>query len=179
MEETQEIWKPIKGFEGLYEVSNLGRVKALTRTIRSKRNYVRTHKGVMLRQQIECNGYYRVRLSKNSKAFRFVTHRLVAIAFIPNPHNYPQINHKDENKLNNHVDNLEWCTPKYNINYGTGIKRRASKRGKKVLCVETGKIYNSQVEAAKELNLQRKLVNRSCRFPHRKTGGFHFRNLEE
>ena len=74
-------------------------------------------------------------------------HRLVALAFLDNPNNYPQINHKDENKLNNCVDNLEWCDAKYNINYGTRNDRMAKTQSRKIRCVETGIIYDSIKEA--------------------------------
>ena len=102
----EEIWKDIEGYEGLYQVSNLGRVRSLRRNI-------------ILRQSIERNGYERILLYKNKGYKHFLIHRLVATAFIPNPNNLPQVNHKDENKLNNCVDNLEWCTQEYNHNYGT------------------------------------------------------------
>lgn len=108
----EEIWKDIEGYEGLYQVSNMGRVRSLTRNI-------------ILKNQIARSGYKRIQLYKNNKGYKhFQIHRLVANAFIPNPDNLPQVNHKDENKANNRVDNLEWCDSKYNINYGTGKKRR-------------------------------------------------------
>lgn len=106
----EEIWKDIEGYEGLYQVSNMGRVRSLRRNI-------------ILRQCIT-NGYERIILYTNNIPKGYSVHRLVANAFIPNPDNLPQVNHKDENKTNNCVDNLEWCTQKYNINYGTGIARR-------------------------------------------------------
>lgn len=107
----EEIWKDIKGYEGLYQVSNMGRVRSLTRNI-------------ILKSKIERNGYERVKLSVNNIPKNYYIHRMVANAFIPNPDNLPQVNHKDENKLNNCVGNLEWCDSKYNINYGTGNKKR-------------------------------------------------------
>ena len=116
----EEIWKDIEGYEGLYQVSNLGRVKSLRRNI-------------ILKNKIESNGYERVVLSTNNNPKDYSVHRLVAIAFIPNPNNYPIVNHKDENRTNNCVDNLEWCTQKYNVNYGTGIAKRARSQSKKVL----------------------------------------------
>lgn len=107
----KEIWKPIRGYETLYEVSNFGKVKGI------KRNK-------LLKPKISRDGYLRVGLRKpNEKQRWFFIHRLVAIAFIPNLNNYPQINHKDEVKTNNCVNNLEWCTAKYNCNYGTHIQR--------------------------------------------------------
>lgn len=110
----KEIWKDIKGYENLYQVSNLGNVVSLK------------GKTPILMKPNRRRGYLSVGLRiYNQPQKRFSIHRLVAKAFIPNPNNLPQVNHKDENKLNNRVDNLEWCTAKYNINYGTTIDRRA------------------------------------------------------
>lgn len=116
----EEIWKDIEGYEGLYQVSNLGKVKSL--------NYNKTAKSELLKLRKNTNGYTRVVLYKNRKAKDYQVHRLVAEAFIPNPNNYPIINHKDENKTNNRVDNLEWCTYLYNNTYGTTIERAVEKR---------------------------------------------------
>lgn len=109
----QEIWKDIKGYEGKYQVSNYGRVKSL--------NYRHTGKEKLLKPTLQPDGYLHVSLCKPLK--RFSIHRLVANAFIPNPENLPCVNHKDENKHNNNVCNLEWCTHKYNNEYGTRLKR--------------------------------------------------------
>lgn len=114
----EEIWKYIQGYEGLYQISNLGRVKSL--------NYNHTKKEKILQYRINERGYKYISLCVNNIRKSFKIHRLVAEAFIPNPHNYPCINHKDEDKTNNCVDNLEWCTYKYNSNYGTAIKRRVA-----------------------------------------------------
>lgn len=111
----KEIWKDIPGWEGLYQVSNTGKVKSLNYHNTSEENYIKPEK---IRR-----GYLRVGLSKNNKKIRYLVHRLVAEAFIPNPNNYPQVNHKDENPVNNSVDNLEWCDAKYNANYGKRAKR--------------------------------------------------------
>ena len=124
-EYLNEIWKPIKGYEGLYEVSNLGRVKSL---VNNKGQY----REKILKHNIR-NGYPSVTLCKNKKLKSFAIHRLVAEAFLPNPDNLPCVNHKDENRLNNFVDNLEWCTYSYNVNYGTGLKRRSITQSKPVL----------------------------------------------
>lgn len=107
----KQIWKDIPGYEGKYQVSNTGRVRSL--------NYRRTGKTKMLKQSINKHGYKIIMLSKNGKCKTWQVHRLVALVFIPNPNNYPVINHKDENPSNNTVWNLEWCTQEYNINYGT------------------------------------------------------------
>lgn len=119
----QEIWKDIKNYEGLYKISNLGRVKSLPKY--AGRSY---RKEKILKTYLDKNGYVKVILCKNNRTRFLSIHRLLAEAFIPNPNNYPQINHKDENKQNNSLNNLEWCTCKYNINYGTRTKRDVKKR---------------------------------------------------
>ena len=120
--QIEEIWKPIKNYEGLYEVSNLGRIKGVTRYVKGKVGY-RIQKEKIRKCEVSSNGYLHVLLCKNGKYTTHNVHRLVAGAFIPNPDNLPEINHKDENKENNCVDNLEWCTRKYNMNYGTTQSR--------------------------------------------------------
>lgn len=104
-----EIYKDIRGYEGLYQVSDTGKVYSI------KRN-----KELSIQKS---KGYLRVQLWKNGSCKWFLIHRLVAEAFIPNPDNLPQVNHKDECKFNNNIDNLEWCSAKYNSNYGTRITR--------------------------------------------------------
>lgn len=103
---TNEIWKAIEGYEGLYEVSNLGNVKSL-------------RSGIILKQQKNADGYCHVSLCRKKEVKTVLIHRLVAKAFLSNPENYNEVNHKDENKANNCVENLEWCSHKYNLNYGS------------------------------------------------------------
>ena len=123
-----ELWKDVKDYEGLYQVSTLGRVRSLDKYVNTKNRNV----DKVLKPAYDKNGYLRVYLYKNGKGTYFRVHRLVAKTFIPNPLNLPVINHKDEVKDNNHPYNLEWCTDEYNKNYGTAIKRSAEKRSKKV-----------------------------------------------
>ena len=110
------MWKSIKGYEGLYEVSDSGEVKSLKRKARVKGNSYRTVNERILKPSVS-NGYKSVVLCKDLTYTKIGVHRLVAEAFIPNPNNYPIINHKDANPSNNNVDNIEWCTYKYNSNY--------------------------------------------------------------
>ena len=117
----KEYWKIIKGYEN-YMISSLGRIKII--------NYRNTGKERIMKPQLKKNGYLDIGLNKNGIQKRFLIHRLVAEAFIPNPDNLPQVNHKDENKLNNAVENLEWCDAKYNVNYGTALTRRTIKKSK-------------------------------------------------
>lgn len=109
-----EKWKDIEGYEGKYQISNKGRVKAL--------NFRRTTKEKIISGRNN-KGYQAVELWKFGKRKSYLVHRLVALSFVPNPDNLPQINHKDENKLNNNADNLEWCTQFYNNIYGTRLQR--------------------------------------------------------
>ena len=114
-----EIWRDVVGYEGFYEVSNLGRVKNV--------------KSRLILTPLNTKGYEALTLCKEGKRKQLYIHRLVAMAFIPDPNNYPLINHKDEVTNNNVVENLEWCTQKYNMNYGTVINRLQNMFGKPVI----------------------------------------------
>ncbi len=121
----QEIWKDIPGYEGLYQVSNMGRVLSLPRYKKKKHKY-QTHYNI--RKQRIKNGYWCVNLSKQNKVKWIGVHRLVALAFLPNPDDLPFVNHKDESRTNNSVENLEWCTHEYNCSYGTARERQRKSR---------------------------------------------------
>lgn len=114
----EEIWKDIKGFEGKYYISNFGRYKNKTK---------------ILKPFITVDGYAKTVLWKNNIPTNCYIHRLVAQAFLPNTDNLPQVNHKDENPLNNIVSNLEWCTSSYNVNYGVRNKKDALTKEKQVI----------------------------------------------
>ncbi len=113
-----EKWRPVKGYEGLYEVSDAGRVRSLD-AVRPCGKSVRFSKGRTLRIQKSSNGYRQVVLSKEGNSRYFRVHRLVAEAFLDNPYGLPEVNHIDEDKTNNAVSNLEWCTHQYNNSYGS------------------------------------------------------------
>lgn len=121
-----EIWKPIKGYERLYEISNYGNVRSLDRYIICGKGK-RLIKGKILKLRIGRDNRIYINLHKNDTDISYSVHRLVAETFLDNPNNYPQVNHKDENPQNNSVYNLEWCTASYNINYGTAIQRAKEK----------------------------------------------------
>ena len=131
----EEEWRAVVGYEGLYEVSNTGKVRSLDRYVQQKNMYkIITHiyHGRELSLKKHRDGYLVATLCKNKGLQSCQVHRIVATAFIPNPNELPQINHKDENKQNNNVNNLEWCTSKYNNNYGTRSQRMANtQRGRK------------------------------------------------
>lgn len=116
MENQEEIWKDITGYEGYYQVSNLGRVKSLSRELNIKKG-VRKTKERIIANSNNGNGYFVCSLSKGMKRKSILTHRLVAMAFIDNKENFNEVNHKDGNKNNNSSYNLEWCNRQYNINH--------------------------------------------------------------
>lgn len=110
----EEIWKDIKGFEGRYQISTLGRVKSLQRTVKAGKG-TRIIDECILVPHYFLNGYQRVSLRKHPKRYWYNVHRLVAESFIANPNNYKIVNHIDSNPSNNRIDNLEWCTQSYNV----------------------------------------------------------------
>lgn len=175
--ESNEEWRDILGFEGAYQVSNLGRVRSLDRDIHYINNgtpAVLHKKGIILKQTPDVDGYLRVGVICEGRSKNFGVHRLVAQAFIPNPDNLPCVNHKDYDKTNNCVSNLEWCTVEYNNHYSENEERRPhsiyenretvkKKLSQPVRCIETGQIFYSMIEAERQLGLWSAAVLTSIR----------------
>ena len=172
-----EIWLPIEGYENLYEVSNLGRVRRLESVVTSKNGVTQKVSGKILKPRV-VQGYLRVNLCKNGIRRSYYIHRLVSTAFIPNPDKKPQVNHIDEDKTNNTAENLEWCTAKENNNYGTRTKRSSEKRSKPVLCVELNQIFPSLTEAARQLSLSVGNISYVLAGRSKTAGGYHFEFAE-
>ena len=154
-------WKYIIGYENLYQVSNNGEVKSVSRIDRCERMV----KERILKPEVTKKGYLRVSLGSSSKGYKkYLIHRLVALAFIPNPNNLLQINHKDENKLNNNVNNLEWCNNSYNHNYGKRNERATEYNKKRIIQLDTQgntiAIYKSIKDAALKNGINRSQLSR-------------------
>ena len=168
-----EEWKDIQGYEGRYQVSNLGRIRS-------------SYKGSwnILKPIDNGQGYKHIKLFKDGERKHYYIHRLVAQTFIDNPNNYTEVNHIDENKANNCMENLEWCDREYNLSYNLGRKRRAESRkgkyvgkencmygkkgeahptSKKVKCITTGEIFGSVKEAANKYNIHPSNITKCCK----------------
>lgn len=164
------IWKDIDGYEGLYAVSSDGEVFSYRR-------------GRCITQD-SARGYMQVTLYKNGKPHRNKVHRIVAETFIKNPYNLPFVNHKDENKRNNSIENLEWCTAKYNNAFGTRTYRSKNtqiqnapmqRKTKRVFCIETKRLYESTKEAERETGIYHSHISRCCKGVSKRAGGFRWK----
>lgn len=171
----KEIWKDIKGYEGLYQISNLGNVKSM---------YNYRGIGNILKPRLK-KGYYQIGLRKNNVRKWYAVHRLVAKTFIPNPDNLPQVNHKDENKLNNKVDNLEWCTVHYNNCYGSRLKKVAinNKLRKPIIQYDLNgnfiREYISISEASRQNNISTGNIQSCCKGKYAQAKGYIWRYKSE
>ena len=203
-----EEFRDIIGYEGKYQVSNLGRIKSL--------NYNRTGKEQILKLGKNKGGYLQIHFFKDGKLQNYSVHRLVASAFIPNPNNYKEVNHKDENKTNNCTENLEWISHIDNMNYGTRNERAGKAQKGKILseetqrkisenhadfkgenhpmygkrgsdspnsravhCIELNKTWSCIKECAEELELYASSITAVCKNKRKTTGGYHFKYVEE
>ena len=185
-------------YTGLYQVSNYGRVRSL--------NY-RGNGGVeVLKPALDKKGYKRVTLFKNKNRHILQVHRLVALMFIPNPDNLPCVNHKDETPGHDWVENLEWCTYEYNLNYGTrsekaskslkdrefseetkhkmsenhaDVRGEKNPRARKVICVETKQIFDTLKQAGEWCNISKENICQCCKGRQKTAGGYHWKYLED
>lgn len=170
-----EIWKDIVGYEGLYQVSNLGRIRSLDRYDRLGR----FHKGKIRASKDNGKGYLVLPLKHNGVQKMISVHRTVAMAFIDNPNELPEVNHIDGNKTNNHSSNLEWCDRSANIQHAVDNGLHTNFGQKKVMCVETGEIFDSTVEAENIIGIKSgngRIANCCHERRGAKTcGGYHWR----
>lgn len=179
----EEVWKNIINFEDYYQISNYGRVKSLERIIFRKNNTTYFQKERIMKLTTNKNGYLYITLRKNNKVKTFLVHRLVAQAFISNPNNLPEINHKDEDKTNNRIENLEWCTNLYNENYGSGNARAGILHRKEVIQYNKNNNYickyKSGIDAEHQTGIDNASISRCCYNKQKKAGGFYWRFANE
>ena len=182
------MWVNIDGYDGRYQVSESGQVRSVDWVVINKRGIKQVFKGKMLKPTVNALGYYTVTLTKDGRGKPVLLHRIIAKAFIPNPLGYNEINHIDENKLNNSIGNLEWCTHLHNVRHGTAIER-ASLR--KINNPATSNIvaqisnngaivayYPSVREASRVVGIHPNSIIRCCRGERKTTGGFHWRYVK-
>ena len=175
-----EIWKDIEGYEGLYQVSNMGRVKSLERMKWCGLNggCYRIVPEKIMKGVGDGNGYLQVGLYREGKRKKCRINRLVAQAFLENPDNLPEVNHKDENKKNNCVDNLEWCSHSYNMTYNSRAKKVGKKNSKPVYSIdkESGLItyWESIREASRQLGISKGNICSCLKGKMKSIGGFYW-----
>lgn len=165
-----EIWKSVKGYEGRYEVSSTGKVASLKFRGHNKRG--------ILKNRVTGNGYLQATLFKDGKRHYCLVHRLIAEAFIPNINELPQVNHLDENKQNNNVNNLEWCSPKENCNYGSRNAKIGAISSKPVVQMKNGidvASFKSVHEASIITGCCESKISACCRGDRQTTGGYEWR----
>ena len=183
-----EIWKDIEGYEGKYQVSNLGRVRSLDRKVATVHSAMRTVRGKTLAPWTDRYGYLHVNLWSECKMLSQSVHRLVAATFIPNPCNMPEVNHKDEDKQNNRADNLEWCSTEYNINYGNRSHKVSQTRisnatlGQRVeqltMSGQHVRTFDSICDASRATGADKSVIVRVCKGRHLSAGGYRWRYAE-
>ena len=175
-----EEWKPVNNFEGMYMVSNMGRVKSLDRIIfqkdRSGNISKHIYKGKILKKCTQVNGYETIDLHKNSKTQRYLVHRLVAEHFLEKPKGKEYINHKDNTRNNNIYTNLEWCTQSENIQYAYDNGTKIPPHQRKVYqCKKNGeiiKLWESLAQACRELKIYESNIAKVCNGKRSQTGGY-------
>lgn len=177
--EQQEIWKTHPDYPFI-QASSLGRIRTVDRIVIRSDGREQFIKGRILKQQLYKCGYMYVQFSVNGKTVHLRVNRVVSICFIPNPDNLPEVNHKDNNRVNNVVSNLEWCTHEYNDayreKYGTAINRPVI-----AINPETSDVFwfKSQREAARQLNVNQAHVTKVVKGKYNQTGGLWFTNADK
>lgn len=184
----EEIWKDIDGFEGVYQISNYGRLKALSKQLKGRNGY-RNIKEKVLKPSIGTCGYYQYPLTHNGVKKTILIHREVAKAFVDNPNELYEINHKDEDRLNNHFENLEWCERKYNNLYNdrkkreieTQINTHPSRKGVEQVD-ENGNIigtYQSERDAERKTNIPHNNICDCIKGKRKSAGGYYWRLVSD
>lgn len=172
-----EVWKEIKEVDGVYEVSNKGNLRSKDRFVKVCGGGKRLLKGQIIKPAKCKNGYYEAQLHYKGKRYIWLLHRLVALYFIDNPHNYPEVNHKDENISNNDANNLEWCTSKYNANYGSRnqrCKEKVIRKPVRQLSLDGTivKVFRGVKEAMRETGIDDSQIIRVCKGRNLTAGGY-------
>lgn len=160
-------WREVKEYEGYYQVSDTGLIRSVDRHIVFSDGRERDYKGINLHIKNDKSGYPIVKLNRHGKNTRYFVHRLVAIAFLPNPLNLPQINHKDENHANNKVDNLEWCDGKYNVRYSLAVKVKQYDKNGNYL-----RTWDCMQDIQQELGIATPNIIQCCKRKAKTAGGF-------
>lgn len=160
-------WRDIEGYEGIYKISEYGDIMSF-----------KNGKKKILKPNKNNKGYLLINLCKNGEVNRYLVHRLVAIAFCENTNCYNVVNHMDENPLNNHYSNLEWCTQQYNLNYGTRNERAAESKKIKVKCIELNMIFDSVTEAAKYIYGNKSHIAQCCKGNRKTHRGYHWEYVD-
>lgn len=185
-ETTCEIWKPVKGFEGLYEVSNMGRVRSLDRVVYQKNKFGRMSRhiyyGQIIKQQKQRNGYFIVNLYRNGQIEKCLVHRLVGSCFLEKKDGKDCINHLDCDKSNNRAENLEWCTQSENVQYAYDVGAMKPPHMRKVAQYSLDgvllKVWESQSEASRNLGIYQSNIYKVCSGKRNQTGGFIWKYID-
>lgn len=169
----QEEWRDIAGYEGLYRVSNFGRIKSLDRKQIYSNGDIHYYKGKMLKPSRAIGGYLKIRLGSTGREAG--VHRFVAETFVPNPKGYPEVNHIDGDKHNNRADNLEWCDRRANMAHCHNVLGKPTGKTKTpVICIDTGEVFDSLSTASKEKHINLGHLCEAVNGKRHKCGGYHW-----